>query len=490
MKNILILSPDMPNNIMGGLGIHLNNLLKTINTSEFLVKAICFGDSDEVDYINGAEVHYVQKDFQNYSELQDAYRETFLLQTLLIDKANSLNFVPDIVHIMDWSTAFAGELIANKHKAKIVFAIHLGINNTVSTVPSIQYSNYQQACNIELSACKNSDVILQVSNSYANDFPFNVFNYKTEVAYNGVNFSEFKSEKKSLEIGSNPIKIAYIGRMAVNKGVIEILNARIPENCDLIFMGGEQGGSNPIVNHIKSISRKANLNTLTKEEIDFEFTKRNFYYIGPKYNQEKVDVFANVDLIIMPSKEEPFGLVALEAMAAAQNGKTIVATSRVHGLSEFCNDENSLYCGPTQSGIEAAINAYLELTEEQKQNIRTKAVETAQLFSWEKCSKKIQNVWNSLISEANLSLEEIKELRKLQFADMQKEITLLLNTAEKSVGKDDPTLMYLIDLCQTKRGETLQAIEALATKEQALNFQIRESDAKSFKDAINALILS
>lgn len=65
--------------------------------------------------------------------------------------------------------------------------------------------------------------------------------------------------------------------------------------------------------------------------------------LAQNITKKKVDVFANVDLIIMPSKEEPFGLVALEAMAAAQNGKTIVATSRVHGLSEFCNDEKLFY---------------------------------------------------------------------------------------------------------------------------------------------------
>jgi hypothetical protein len=93
-------------------------------------------------------------------------------------------------------------------------------------------------------------------------------------------------------------------------------------------------------------------------------------------------------------------------------------------------------------------------------------------------------------NEIDMDLQEIKELRKMQFADMQKEIALLLTTAEKAVGKDNPTLVYITNMCQTRRAETLQAIEGLQTKEQALEFQIRESDAKPLKDALNNLILS
>jgi D-inositol-3-phosphate glycosyltransferase len=45
--------------------------------------------------------------------------------------------------------------------------------------------------------------------------------------------------------------------------------------------------------------------------------------------------YAAADVVAMPSRDEPFGLVAVEAMA---NGKTLVA-ARVGGLPEVCGDE-------------------------------------------------------------------------------------------------------------------------------------------------------
>jgi len=93
-------------------------------------------------------------------------------------------------------------------------------------------------------------------------------------------------------------------------------------------------------------------------------------------------------------------------------------------------------------------------------------------------------------NEENMTLEELKQLRRLQFADMQKDFAVLFATAREALGNDNATVNHLSNLANTQRVATLQAIDNLANVEQALAFQIREEDAKPLKDALNNLINS
>lgn len=92
-------------------------------------------------------------------------------------------------------------------------------------------------------------------------------------------------------------------------------------------------------------------------------------------------------------------------------------------------------------------------------------------------------------NEQNMTLEEIKQLRRLQFADMQKDFAVLFATAREALGNDNPTITNLSNLANMERISTLQKIDNLANVEQALAFQIREEDAKPLKDALLSLIV-
>lgn len=57
-------------------------------------------------------------------------------------------------------------------------------------------------------------------------------------------------------------------------------------------------------------------------------------YLGPKYGREKNEVFEKSDIFVLPSKNEAFGLVNLEAM---QFGLPVIAT-RVGGIPDIIDD--------------------------------------------------------------------------------------------------------------------------------------------------------
>lgn len=381
--NILILSPDSPINSMGGLGVHLKNILTYIDNTKYNITTISLGIINDIT-INNNIIYGI--DSINYTQEEDAYMQTFICQSSIVSKVNSLIIenkinVPDIIHIMDWSTAIVGIQLAKQFNAKIVFAVHLSIINYINDIPLIQEISQRIASDIEFNTCKYANKIIQVSNYYSNLFPFKIFQNKTEVVYNGVNIQEFKTNRKYKLPGKNKVKVLYIGRFAEMKNVQTLLQI-IPKfsNIDWLFAGGLQGSSPELLNQIKCLSQ----------------TKDNIFYLGYVDKTNKVELMSSVDLIIMPSIHEPFGLVALEALSAGQNGKTILMSSFVDGMGEFLTEDSAINCGTTVESITNSINYFLSLSKKDKKKLRENGIKLANKYSWQECAKNIQNVWESL----------------------------------------------------------------------------------------------
>ena len=164
---------------------------------------------------------------------------------------------------------------------------------------------------------------------------------------------------------------------------VEVLSGiDIPDNCDLIFIGGAQGGEQSLIDKVIERSKVC----------------KNIHYVGTMYGKEKINALCAADLIIMPSIHEPFGLVALEACAAAIGGKTLFASSFVGGMSEFLNSKAAINCGTTKESIEKSISLFLKMSEREKQTMRSKAVSIAKKYSWDNTTQKIEKVYNNLLN--------------------------------------------------------------------------------------------
>jgi glycosyltransferase involved in cell wall biosynthesis len=368
---------------MGGLGVHLANVLKNIDTENFSVSAITIGDTEKI-LENGVKIFSIEGT-PSLMFTKDALSDTFILQSKYVAKALSLITAgtiqtPDIIHILDWSCAIAGEEIAAVTGAKIVFAVHLSINNYINNVHPLQQLLLDRACSEEFEACKRACKIIHVTQNYADLFPFSAFAHKTEIIHNGVNYSEFANAGTYELPGEKAVKVVYIGRITEMKNVQALWSINLPVNVDLIFIGGEQGSSSQLIADLQNFAQ----------------TDDQIHYIAGLYGQDKINAMSSADLIVMPSVHEPFGLVALEALAASQNGKTILAASFVDGLGEFLTAAAAINCGTSVTSIQNAVEAFLNLTETKKTEMRTAAMALAQAYSWGQTTSKIQNVWNNL----------------------------------------------------------------------------------------------
>lgn len=373
---------------MGGLGVHINEVINRLDTEKYNVTAICQGADDGM--IKGVKVFGITPYNYRYGNVQDAFSETYLNQSKFVTLATKLLMqkeipVPHIIHCCDWSTAPAAWSIAEITGAKIVFAVHLSINNYIKEkdVNKMQQLGWNVAKSIEFEACRRAFTVLQVSDNYSNLYPFSIYKHKTTIVPNGVDTTLFENTDPFLFPGTGKIKILYIGRIEYMKNVDSLMEINVPEGCDLIFAGGKQGSSEYLINKLNEICKRNN----------------RIHYIGPIYDNDKYAAICSADLVIMPSKHEPFGMVALEACAAAQMGKTIFASSFKGGMGEFLTTDCAINCGVTKESIEDAINKFSTMTEAKKNKMRKAAIKVAKRYSWQNTADIISGVYEQLTNQ-------------------------------------------------------------------------------------------
>lgn len=108
---------------------------------------------------------------------------------------------------------------------------------------------------------------------------------------------------------------------------------------------------------------------------------------------KKIDYMNSADAVILPSLHEPFGIVGLEALAS----KNILLSSRVNGLSDFLNDNNSIFCGVTAAEIENSFNKLLSLSKKQKNTLIQNGLKTCEEYSWDNAVLKMKEAYKKAI---------------------------------------------------------------------------------------------
>src|SRR5450759_5287689 len=200
----------------------------------------------------------------------------------------------------------------------------------------------RDSSNIELRAGKMADLIVTVSYAMKEEliqlgFP----KEKIQVSYNGVDPQKYNPENVSKEgiqkirakygIKDDEFMILFLGRLVAVKGVDKLIMAmphiltKIPK-ARLVVVG---------VGDLKEY-----LSNLTKTIRLDEYVKFCFDFIP---EEERILHYASCDIAVFPSFYEPFGIVALEAMAMEK--PVVVGAAGVSGMREIV-----ICCGEEQCG--------------------------------------------------------------------------------------------------------------------------------------------
>lgn len=172
-------------------------------------------------------------------------------------------------------------------------------------------------------------------------------------------------------------KILFIGRIATQKGYWFFLDAaEAMPHCDFIFAGKHAALKAEDAEETEEMKRIRQMESLP-----------NFKYLGHIDRTERDKLYQEVDIVVMPSIAEPFGIVALEAQA---HGKPII-TTLIDGIPEFLSEGNSWKCEPSSQSVIETVQTVLDNPKEAERRALN-GLSNVKQFSWDKTAQKVEQL--------------------------------------------------------------------------------------------------
>ena len=285
-----------------------------------------------------------------------------------------------IVHTNYWLSAWVGMAIKQRQSIRHLHTYHsLGAvkYRSINTIPLIAKTRLR----VEKECLETADMIIATS-PQEQEHMRSLVSTKGNIAVIpcGTNIDCFGSVSQTegrakIGIDSDTKVVMYAGRFDERKGIETLVRAvardevKHYENLKLMIVGGSTPGEKDGIerNRIGEIVEQLGIANITE-------------FVGRVRHQDLAYYYAAADVCVVPSHYEPFGLVAIEAMAS----RTPVIASNVGGLKFSVADYKTGLLVPPQDEVAFAkgIDSILaddqwrkELGENARQRVEAK-------FSW------------------------------------------------------------------------------------------------------------
>lgn len=337
---IIMLSWEYPPKSVGGLAQHVYDLTGALAEIGEEVHLVTIGSKDapEFETVNGVQVYRVYP--YNVSSLDFVHWVTQLNIAMLEKAVAVMNDMGTfhIVHGHDWLGAFASRAVKHAFRIPLVTTIHAteygrnyGLHNNMQRhISDVEWWTIYESWRV---ICCSKYMHGELR------YVFQVPEDKLSIIPNGVNVDAFrlKNNRHSRADYASPDEqiVLYVGRLVREKGV-EVLIDAIPHilkyrpSTKFIIAGkGPHGGN--LRNHAAAVG-----------------VADRIYFTGYVDDDLRNSLYSWADVAVIPSLYEPFGIVALEAMAA----QAPVVISDTGGLSEIVQhgvDGLKSYTGNSQS---------------------------------------------------------------------------------------------------------------------------------------------
>jgi glycogen synthase len=292
----------------------------------------------------------------------------------------------DIVHAHDWLASNAMVWIKQGQGKRGVLTMHsteygrCGNNFYNSTSERVRHhENHGTFC---------ADRVIAVSYSLKRELQwiYHLPDWKVPVIYNGINAGQFNGVVDQGEVkkryGLHPFDpmILFVGRLTCQKGPDILLQAmrhvlKHHHDAKVLFVG-----DGDLRWHLDRMSWQCGINYACR-------------FVGAKSGDELKDIYRASDIVVVPSRNEPFGIVILEAWGA---GKPVVVTYS-GGPSEFVwHNVTGLKVHANEGELAWGICELLRNREHGKWmgQMGRQAAETA--FSWDTIAQQTENVYYSI----------------------------------------------------------------------------------------------
>jgi len=262
---------------------------------------------------------------QSMLDVYDEYGVRKLYQSSLLDEVHAFAHRAseiareeefDLIHAHDWTSYLAGVAAKIASGKPLVLHVHATAFDQAAG-DNVDPSVFK----IEKEAFNEADRIITVSN-FTREIVINKYGVNPEkihVVHNGIDTQEVKHHEPTLqELRAQGKKIIlYHGRITIQKGVDYFIKAAqrvIEHDPDVIFV----------------ISGKGDMVGQIMQQVGELGLSQHVLFAGALWYEERDQMYQSVDLVVMPSVSEPFGLVPLEAI---QHG-TPSLISKQSGVAE------------------------------------------------------------------------------------------------------------------------------------------------------------
>jgi glycogen(starch) synthase len=382
---ILMLSWEYPPVVIGGLGRHVHALARHLAAQGHEVVVLCRHEagSDALTHPTerttheGVRVVRVAEDPTHLTFEKDLVAWTLAMGHAMIRAGLSLlrGWRPDVVHAHDWLVTHPAIALAEHAGVPLVATMHATEAGRHSGWLSQPLN--QQIHSVEWWLANRADAMITCSAAMRTEVShlFEVDPEDISVIHNGIEPRSWRvpaelvrRTRKRHSPRGEPL-ILYFGRLEWEKGVHDLIAAlprirRTHPGTRLVVAGrGRQAA--PLV----SLARKHRV-------------LRSVDFVGHLSDQELVACLAAADAAVLPSRYEPFGIVALEAAAA---GVPLVS-STTGGLGDVVVDgETGLSFAPGDvDGLASCVRAVLDDPAAAERRARRAKARLAIDFNWNK----------------------------------------------------------------------------------------------------------
>ena len=300
----------------GGLGVHVTELAAGLERRGHDLHVITRRKEGQnyYDFIDGVRYHRIDHGMSdNFVESMDymckAMAHRFHEVTSMIGKF-------ELVHAHDWLAANAMKYAMEGYGVPGILTMHSTEYGRDGNVFFDGFARWIR--DAEAAGCHNASLVISVSHFLADELRriYGVPESKIHVVPNGVSYRAFDgvvdpaSVKGRYGIAPLAPTIFTPGRMTLQKGMDMLVDA-VPMVCqsypDVRFIiAGEGPEKDFIVHRAHEVGAMGSV-----------------IFLGGLPRWEYIDLMRACDIVAVPSRNEPFGIVVLEAWAA---GKPVVAT--------------------------------------------------------------------------------------------------------------------------------------------------------------------
>ncbi len=375
---VLLLGWEFPPQSVGGLGTHSYNIVKALSKRGVIVSVILPFKTHakikgvkfltfESQLFNGIYSLSSKKSNNKAQErlYRDVLNEVEEYKNKALELADKADF--DVIHANDWVTGRAAIEIKKKTGKKLIATIHSTEYDRTAGKP------WDRIAEEEKALIDNADIVVTVSMRLKEEIIslYKADEKKINIIYNAINKDKFKGIKKN---GEQKV-VLYVGRLSVQKGIDNLIKAfkivSEKEDSALLYIVGE----GPELPNLINLSIKLNL-------------ADKVIFLGRIPDEEIETLYSIANVFVMPSVSEPFGIVALEAIAS--NVPTIVSTQS--GVSEIIRNTLKVDFWDTEQMADLILGVldYNQINKEISKN----AYRELENITWEKAAEKFIALYN------------------------------------------------------------------------------------------------